>query len=334
MDIKEFLRLIADKDKNLPNLILILGEEDYLISKSIKDLKERLMTADVAHWNLTELSAKNSNLQMIMDISETLPFFGDSRLVIAYDFLDGKSREDEDVFVKWIKDKPVETVLVFAEQGKVDKRKKLYKTIMEAGKVIECKHQSESDLKRWIKGILKKEGKEIEDEALLYLINNCSGSMWELLKESEKLVVASLGHEKINFDLVKSLLSVPLTEDVFKMIDAVSIGKTAEALDLFNQLIKVGQNPVGILALLIWQFRLLYYCKVLSEKGYGVKEIAGHFGTSPYPVQKTIKIIDKFSIEKAKKSFELCIMTDGDIKGGLIKDQTALETLIVKLANY
>jgi DNA polymerase-3 subunit delta len=332
MDIKSFFRLINDTKKDFPTLILLYGEEDYLIHKGIKDIMDRFLDSLTKELNYTELNGKDHNLSDIIASSDTLPFMAEKRIVIAREFVEGKGDGGEDYFMNWLDNKPSSTILIISQRGKVDKRKKLYKGLNTKGVAVECSSVSQEDLKKWLEGRILKGGKRIEREALNLLSESITGGLWQGIQEVDKLITAIGMEQTVTYKTVKDLVPTPLTEDTFDMVNAVSQGNNGEGLRLFYELLKSGLNSIGILAALTWQYRLLYYCKILYPKGYSVKDIAEIFGTSPYPVQKTLKLINNFSTIRVINNLELCITTDYEIKRGNVKDVLAMELLITKLA--
>ena len=69
------------------------------------------------------------------------------------------------------------TFFVFTE-SEVDKRSKLYKTVQSKGYVAEFTVQDENSLKRWIAGILGREGKKISENTA----TASSGSVYSYLR--------------------------------------------------------------------------------------------------------------------------------------------------------
>ena len=92
--------------------------------------------------NLSTFSGKITDINNIIELAETLPFFSDYRcILIENSGLFSSANE----FSEYIAKIPESTVIIFAEND-VDKRTKLYKTVNKTGCVVEFEIQKENDL--------------------------------------------------------------------------------------------------------------------------------------------------------------------------------------------
>lgn len=155
------MKRIAQDIKNgqFNNIYLLYGEEAYLRRQYRDNLKKALVAEDDT-LNCTSYSGKDINVNEIVDIAGTMPFFAERRVIIIEN--SGWLKSGEDRMVDLIKNLPDTTYIVFVE-SEVDKRSKLYKAVTAKGYAALCEMQDETMLKKWIMGLLKKENKRSTD---------------------------------------------------------------------------------------------------------------------------------------------------------------------------
>ena len=108
----------------------MFGEEAFL-KKSFKNrLKDAITDGDTMNYNYYE--GKGMNVNEIISLSDTMPFFAEKRLILMEDsgfFKGGQGAEDMTQYMERI---PESTCLIFVE-SEVDKRSKLYKAVKKHG---------------------------------------------------------------------------------------------------------------------------------------------------------------------------------------------------------
>ena len=135
--------LIEDLKKHeFKNVYLLFGEETYLKNQYKNKLKNALIPEGDT-MNLNIYSGKGIDVKEVIDQAETMPFFGERRLILIEDsgFFKNASPELAD----YMKTVPAETYIVFVE-SEVDKRGKLYKAVKSAGRPVEFARQDEKTL--------------------------------------------------------------------------------------------------------------------------------------------------------------------------------------------
>ena len=145
------------KTGQLKQVYLLYGEENYLK----RQYKERLTKAifpDGDTMNYAYYEGKGVDIKEVIDLAETLPFFAERRLIVFENTGFFKSAAGADL-ADYVKEMPETTRFLFVE-NEVDKRSKLYKAVGAKGRAVELGFQDESTLKRWMAGLIKKEGKQ------------------------------------------------------------------------------------------------------------------------------------------------------------------------------
>lgn len=326
------MKRIAQDIKNgqFNNIYLLYGEEAYLRRQYRDNLKKALVAEDDT-LNCTSYSGKDINVNEIVDIAGTMPFFAERRVIIIEN--SGWLKSGEDRMVDLIKNLPDTTYIVFVE-SEVDKRSKLYKAVTAKGYAALCEMQDETMLKKWIMGLLKKENKRITPDALNLLLDKTGTNMENIRREVEKLVCYRYFDEGITVEDVEALCIVQVQNKIFDMVEAVAQKRQKEALDWYYDLLALKEAPMKILALISRQFHMLLQVKEMRQKGYPEADIAKQTGLNAYYLKKKyIPQAAQFQISQLETALRKCMEAEEDVKTGRMQDILSVELIIVGLSS-
>ena len=167
---------------------LLYGEEAYL-KKQYKDRMTKAILPDGDTVNYAYYEGKGINPGELIDLAETMPFFAERRLIVVENSGFFKNAAPE--LADYIKTMPDTACFIFVE-NEVDKRNRLYKAVMDKGRVVELGRQDEKTLLYWIGAQVKREGKLIKTSTAQYLVEKTGTDMENLEKELEKLFAYTL----------------------------------------------------------------------------------------------------------------------------------------------
>ncbi len=317
------------KTGQFKQMYLLYGEEGYL-KKQYKEKLQKAMIPEGDTMNYAYYEGKGINVKEIIDLAETMPFFGERRLIVIEDSGFFKNASPE--FAEYLKEAPKTTCFLFVEE-EIDKRGKLYKAVKDLGRIVELAVQDEQTLLRWILGNIRREGKQTTESAVRYLLAKCGTDMENLQSEMEKLFCYTLGKEAIEIADIEEICTTQITNQIFEMIAAVAEKKQKKTLDLYYDLLALKEKPMKILALLSRQFRLLMEVKELMSQGYGRKDIASSVGLNPYVVGKYVEQGKAFHRKELREILEECLDIEERIKTGRLDDVMGVELFIVKYSS-
>ena len=314
------------KTGQLNSVYLLYGEEAYL-KKQYRDKLRNAMLSPDDTMNFAYYEGKGINIKEVIDLAETLPFFAERRLIIMEDTGFFKNATPE--LADYIKEMPETTAMIFVE-SEVDKRGKLYKAVQSRGRAVELGRQDENTLLRWILGSVKKEGKQISDEALRYFMTKVGTDMENIQKELEKLFCYTLDKGIITTEDVEEICTTQITNQIFDMVNAVADKQQRKALDYYYDLLALKEPAMRILFLLTRQFKLLLEVKVLTKQGFDRKDIASKTGLHPFVVGKYQEQAKAFSQKELRAIMEESVDIEESVKTGRLSDTLGVELFIMK----
>lgn len=316
------------KTGQLKKIYLLCGEEAYLRKQYRDRLKEAIIGDDTMNYYYHE--GKELSTGEIIDLSETLPFFAERRLILLEN--SGLFKSGGEELADYLKGDTGSTYFVFVE-AEADKRSRLYKTVKDTGYVAEFKVQEEAVLKRWIVSRVRKEGKEISGQAVDHLIRMTGTDMETISRELEKLFCYCLDRPEITGSDMDAICVKQLTSHIFDMVGAIAEKKQKRALSLYYELVALKEPPMRILFLVARQFNLLLQVKELKKKGYANKAVGEKVGLPAFIAGKYMAQADGFSEEELRAALRACVEAEEAVKTGRLNDSMSLELLIIRYSS-
>lgn len=306
---------------------LLGGEEKYLLAQYKQKLVESLIdTSDSINYGV--FKGDNSKPDSIVEFGNTMPFFADRRvlLVEGSDFFK-KGNDDIAAFLDNI---PDTTIVIFVEDN-IDKRNKLYKLVSKIGKVALFSTPNEKTLLVWLKSLFTKDNIKVEDAAIYRLIEGVGSDMSNLYNEAEKLKCYCIDKGMVSVKDVDDLCISQAEGKIFDMMDALSKRDKDTTVKLYDDLIVLREPYMRILYLITRQFNILLKCKLAVENGKEGSQIASVIKIPPFTVKKYINQSAGYTYSELLQRVNWCQETDSNIKSGKMRDNIAVDMLIMKL---
>ncbi len=324
------MRVIGEdiKKNEFKKVYLIYGEETYLRKQYRDKLRQAIVGDDTMNYSYFE--GKSADVNSIKEMSETLPFFADKRLIVVEN--SGCFKSANDALCEYISVIPDTTTIVFVEE-EIDKRGKLFKRVKEQGYETEMGVQNTAVLEKWVLNILNDNNKKITKDTMDYFISAVGNDMTNLSGEIEKLVCYCLDKEVITTQDIHEICTEQITSKIFDMIDALGSKNQKKTLDIYYDLISTKEPPMRILFMLARQFNIMLQVEELTKLGMNQKDIASKAGLQPFIVGKTMKQNTNFKKGDIVNALRECIQTEADIKSGNMDEKIGVEMLLIKYSS-
>lgn len=154
----------------------------------------------------------------------------------------------------------------------VDKRKKLYKIIAEAGVVhyfgeVKSETARKETLQRQAQRLLESNGKKVSPAAWIVLGRKTGFDLRRSMSELEKLISYVGDKALIDKDDVEEAVGRTKEEEIFALTTALSEKNQLAALDALKNLLDQGTHHLMILTMLVREIRLLLQARILVDSG-------------------------------------------------------------------
>lgn len=304
-------------------IYLFYGTNNYRINEEIKKITKNFDKMNISKYDLTEEDIKN-----VINDCETFSMFDDKKVVIldnASMFLSGNNIGMEEI-EKYINNPNPNTIFILiANSEKLDERKKITKLIKKNHKILSFNENISANT------LLKKllAGYSITTSNLNLLIDRVGNNPQKLENEINKIKLYK-NDKTITKEDILNLTNKEIDTDIFKLIDNIVKKNKDDALEIYNEMLKVNEEPLKIVILLASQFRLMYQSKELAKKGYSEKDIANTLKVHPYRVKLALQNGRNYKSDLLLKYLDNLANIDIGIKAGKENKDLALELFILK----
>lgn len=324
------------RNKTVDNFYVFHGDEGFLLQHYLEQLRKLLLDDLTEAFNYHRLNSENFDLRSFADAVENLPMMAEHTLVQVDDVDFFKMAEgDREKVAELLSDIPEYCTLVLTyatTDWKPDKRlKKLWESFDKYATIVEFARQEPRDLIPWISRHFANQGKRISNDLCRYLIDITDGTMTALAGEIQKICAYS-GAEHIAKSDIDAVTEPVMDAVVYDMTNLLGEGKYAAALGKLHQLLKMQEEPLGILGAIGGHFRRISAARTMQDNGKQIGDLMRVTGMKEYPAKKAMESARRFRPEFCKKAAELVLETDNKIKTSVDDPNRLLELLILQLA--
>lgn len=334
MDFMTYFKTI--KSGELDRITLITGDEVYLIDNLIKYIGETFLMPSYLDFNYSVYD-QVADMDTIVGTANTLPFFDDKRILLFQNsgVLKGVKEEQEEKLLALLKNIPDHLYVIFAESD-IDKRKKTYKFLSKNSQIVNVDKLSRQELVKWIGKRFKIYDKDISLHIINYLIemiNYLEESSDKNLYDVDNIVKMLCGLEsEITEQVINQYIEVPIEQNIFKMMDAISTKEITTAIQILNQLVNNGEAEIKIFFLINQQFRNILKTKILLSEGHSSSTIASKLEIHPFVAKKAGQFASQFSVKQLSNIISMLEDVDTAMKSSGIAPMLLIEKAIFDIA--
>lgn len=313
----------------------IYGSESYEIKNKIDEIVQKVLRPEerdsISHY---DASQKGFNINEVLEDAQTLSFLTATKIIIIHNsiFLTGQmtlNESDIKSLIQYLENPNPSAILIFHGNFEaMDSRKKLVKTLQKNVRTIICNRKSSQEFASYVNQQCKRMNLDISKDAIQELIARQDGSMENFHNTLDKL---SLYRERIEKSDIERLVSRPLEEDIFILVNAVVNRNLKKAMSAAEDLLSNNKNDqVMFIAILAKQFRFLFQVKLLSKRGMNENRIAQILSANPYRVQKSLDSIYRVSLEQIEENLLHLAKLDQKIKQGKMDKKIGFELFLIE----
>src|SRR5699024_1279418 len=322
-NLKETLQKIKKND--IQDVYLLTGSEYFIVEQFKTNLIEVVKgdeTEDITTYDLMETS-----IQDIIADAETIPFFSEKKIIFAYhpSFLLAKSEKTPITHALRSLEHYVEqpapfTIFVLvAPYEKVDKRKSITKKLFKQSAVVDCHPLKDQALHSWRMEIATQSQIKLTEETFELLESEFADDLYMLEREMEKLALYVGTGNTVTKEIADEVISPSKAYTALQLVDAVLKRDLHDAIKIYKDLEKMNEEPIGLIALLAYQFRIIFQVKLLKEKGYNLQKIQSEVSVHPYVAKLAFQRSNAFNEERLTHIIHQLTNTDAAIKRGTME---------------
>ena len=327
------------KKNSIANGYVFCGLDEELIKSSIDPIIKKVLDKDFLDLNFIKIDGLTSTFDEIENACETLPFFGDKKVVLVYraNFLKYKPyKEGAKTYteiLKYIKDLPQHTILImyylFNDKRDTPKKNKKLSTLDKYVKVVHCDKLKKDKYYKKIEDIFKENGRTIGKVQLKYFADKVQNNFDIIKREIDKLDCYALGRELTKEDIDK-LIPNKSEDDIFDLVEYISLRKVEKAIDLLDELLFKADQHMLIISSIENHFKRLYEIKIYLLKGKKLEFFISKYRLPQFVCEKLMNQASKFSLKQLNQLIKVCVNTEIKLKSSTTDKQMEMELMLFK----
>ncbi|MEN8078177.1 DNA polymerase III subunit delta [Clostridioides difficile] len=327
------------KKNDIANGYVFCGLDEELIKISVESIINKVVEKDFLDLNFIKLDGLTTTFDEIENACETMPFFGEKKVVLVYraNFLKEKPEKDgaktyTDI-LKYIKDLPQHTVLImyylFNDKRDTPKKNKKLATLDKYVKVVHCDKLKKDKYYKKIEDLFKEKGRAIGKIQLRYFADKVQNNFDIIKREIDKLDCYAIGREITKEDIDK-LIQNKSEDDIFDLVEYISTRKVEKALDLLDELLFKADQHMLIISSIGNHFKRLYEIKIYLTKGKRIDFFISKYRLPQFVCEKLINQASKFNLKQLSELIKVCVDTEIKLKSSSSEKQMEMELMLFK----
>jgi len=322
------------KKNQISPIYLLYGTESYFIQNLKNALTEQVLSGSTEDLSVYDL--QETPVEVVIGDAETIPFFGEKKLIIANNPVFVKGKPDKLAFEHKLEvleeylQSPVDfSILVFvAPYEKMDERKKIVKQLKKHAEVVDCGAIKDQDLTTWIRDLAESLNITIADEAYEIFESELAADLKILENEIKKLSLYVGEGGIVTKEIAEELVARTPESSALRLVDAVIEKDLYTAISVSRDLSNRNEEPIALIGLLAFQFRAILRVKLLKQKGYTQFQMQKKLNIHPYVIKIALRREKQFSTRKLEHIMNRLAEADTMMKRGTMEKKLAFELLI------
>ena len=319
----------AIKARNIKPIYFLMGEEPYYIDKIADFISKSILTEEEQGFNQMVVYGKDTSLDEVVSHAKRFPMMAEYQVVIVKE-AQHLSRTIEQL-VAYVENPQPTTVLVMCyKYKKLDKRKKLYKSISKTGVLFESKKLYENQAADWIRRVLSGKGYGISPKSSAMLVEYLGTDLSKIDNELQKLYISIEKGQEITPELIEKHIGISKDYNNFELKKAIAehnLSKASRIAHYFAQNPK--DNPFVVTVTLLHTFfsQLLQYHGLKDQSS---KSVSQSLGVNPYFVGEYQTAAKNYPMKRVSRI--ISGLRELDLKGkGLGAHNISQEDLLKEL---
>jgi DNA polymerase-3 subunit delta len=332
--------------------IVLEGTDPYLRDMCRAKIIDSYVPEPMRDWALARVSVRGGDWSEIFQRAETMPMLAPCQVVLidgaetiqgrakdgdASDADDDDSSSGDDprkdtlkAFADYLEKPAPFTVLVF-EVPKLDHRQRLYKILAEKALIVELTLGNESAASLAAQ-MAQDLGAEIDRSAATLLADILNSEPARIQLEIQKLASYVQGRGRITAADVEDLVVAARKNTVWQLADMLATRRRDAALEFLHNLLREGEEPIGLVGVLAWMYRKLIEARDLPAHTSGF-QAARTLGMRPDAAEAAVR--NAHRIPKQDLIAGLIALADADnqLKSSNPNPRALMEFLIARLTS-
>jgi len=344
-------KLIEKLAKGKPvGAIVLEGSDPYLRDMCRNKIIDSYVPEPMRDWALARIAVRAGDWSEMFQRAETMPMLAPCQvlLVDGAETIQGRAKDDDagdeddgdggddprkdtlKAFAEYLEKPAPFTVLVF-EVPKLDHRQRLYKILAEKALIVELTLGNESAASLAAQ-MAKELGVEIDRPAAALLADILNSEPARVQLEIQKLASYVQGRGRITSADVEELVVAARKNTVWQLADMLATRRRDAALEFLDNLLREGEEPIGLVGVLAWMYRKLIEARDLPAHTSGFQS-ARPLGMRPEAAEAAVRNAHRISKQDLINGLIALAEADNQLKSSNPNPRALMEFLIARLTS-
>ncbi|MGD0545228.1 MAG: DNA polymerase III subunit delta [Candidatus Acidiferrales bacterium] len=314
--------------------IVLLGTDSYLREMCRNKIIEACVPEAAREWALARISVQDSGWDEVLQRAQTMPMLASRQVIIvegveSLEKLGEKTREEiVEALGKYFESPAPFSVLLF-EAATMDRRQRYSKLLAEHALFVELTIGGESAASLATQ-MAKDCGAEIERDAALLLADILNSEPSRMRIEIEKLATYVETGQRITTSNVEELVVAARKNTVWELADMLATRRRDSALAFLDNLLREGEEPIGLVGGITWMYRKLIEARDLPAGTSGF-QAARTLGMNPAAAETAVRQAHRIPKKDLLAGLVALAEADSQLKSSNPNPRALMEFLIVQL---
>jgi DNA polymerase-3 subunit delta len=320
----------------MPNLYFLFGNDEFAITRKLKEFESDFTDPTSADMNTARLEARSMSDDDMNNAVNAMPFLAKRRLVLLQNpssrYNNPNARKK---LFEFLEKAPDTTRLVMFESVEPKEVEKhwLIKWAEKNNKLIQAKAfmlPRLKDMAGWMINETKNQGGKMEPRGAEMLKDMVGVDTRQAGMEIAKLLAYVNWARPVTAQDVEAVCIVTSQQSVFDFVDALANGNGKSAQHLLHRLLE-SEDEFALWGMVVRQFRLLIQAREILDARGNQNDVARALGVHPFVAEKTTQQAARFSIESLEFIYRKLLAIDEGVKTSQVTLDLAMDTLVVEL---
>ena len=333
------------KGKIVPAIVLE-GSDPYLREMCRNRIIDSYVQEATRDWALARVTLRGGDWSELFQRAETMPMLAPCQVVLVdgIESIQSRARDGDDsddadddprkdtlkALAQYLAKPAPFTVIVF-EVPKLDHRQRLYKVLAENAVIVELTLGNESAA-ALAEQMAKELGTAIDRSAANLLAEIVNSEPARIRIEMQKLAAYVQGRGRIASADVEELVPKARKNTVWQLADMLATRRRADAFAFLENLLREGEEPIGLVGVLAWMYRKLIEARDLPAAMNGF-QAARSLQMRPEAAEVAVRNAHRIPKKDLVAGLLALAEADSQLKSSNPNPRALLEFLIARLTS-
>lgn len=317
------------KQKKLLPIYYLYGDDSYSLDSILESIEKFIQPFITSDFDKEIFFGDNQTIANIISLASTFPFGSTKKMILVKQ---ADKLKDKKELLPYIKSPADFTTLILLHENTIDNgNSEPFKTLLKNGYIFEAKEMKGKNLIEWLISEAEKSGKSLSYENAQLLVDIVGENRSLLEAQLEKIFLYLGSNNDISVDSIRGLSTALKEFTIFDLQNAIGKKDKSSSLKITLNLLKNGEEPIRIIAMLNKYFTSLARLNELVKNKVPEQTIARVVSTHTFYLKEYYNARKIYSEKDIANAFAALLKADISLKTTSIDEQTLLGLLIAEI---